>query len=259
MTTPSLRATSSGLPMANWAKPTFAKRKRLTKEGNCLLYKTVIGAVFMVIEKIVTKSYGTNVYICYDEASNVGVIIDPGNDADAIMNFVKEKGLEIKHILLTHGHFDHILAAKAVAEQTGAPILAHADERELLGDPELNFSRQAAREECSLSPDTLLHDGDTINFGGESFKVIATPGHTKGGVCFYSDADNVLFSGDTLFCESVGRTDLPGGDFSAIEYSIRNKLYTLPPETTVYPGHSRKTTIAHEMVSNPHIKSVKKL
>ena len=150
-------------------------------------------------------------------------------------------------------------SSKAVSEQTGAPISAHADERELLGDPALNFSRQAAREECSLSPDTLLHDGDTISFGNTQLKVIATPGHTKGGACFYSDADSVLFSGDTLFCESVGRSDLPGGDFSAIEYSIRNKLYTLPPETTVYPGHSRKTTIAHEIANNPHVKAMKRL
>jgi len=212
----------------------------------------------MVIEKIVTKNYGTNVYICYDEASKSGVVIDPGNDADTILSLISDNGLKIEKILLTHGHFDHIMAAKAVAEQVGAPIAAHADERKLLGDPEQNFSRQAAREECILNPDVLLHDGDTISFGNVRFTVIHTPGHTAGGICFYSEQDGILFSGDTLFRESVGRTDLPSSDSTAIEHSIRNKLYSLPPETIVYPGHSRKTTIEHEMANNPHIRPLKK-
>lgn len=213
----------------------------------------------MQIEKIVTKSYGTNVYICRDETTNKCVVIDPGTDADIIMKFIDDNSLFVEHILLTHGHFDHIMAAKTISEQTGALISAHADERELLGDPYKNFSFQATQEEYGLNPDVLLNDGDTISFGGTSFKVILTPGHTKGGVCFYNEQDGVLFSGDTLFRESVGRSDLPGGDATEIEHSIRNKLYTLPPETTVYPGHSRKTTIAHEMSANPHVKAIKRL
>ena len=208
----------------------------------------------MKVEKIVTKTFQTNVYICYDEAGGGGVVIDPGGEAEQIIKFLRETGLKIEYILLTHGHFDHIMAVKDVASHTGAPVGAHSDERELLADPNLNFSRDVCGEDYGVSPDVLLKDGDVLKIGGGGLRVIATPGHTKGGVCFYNADEGVLFSGDTLFYESVGRTDFPGGDFGMLEASVRRKLYTLPEDTMVYPGHMRLTTIEHERKNNPYIK-----
>ena len=208
----------------------------------------------MKIEKIVTKTYQTNVYIVYDEASGSGAVIDPGGESAQILSFLRESDIKVGYILLTHGHFDHIMAVKDVALSIGAPVAAHAHEREMLGDSGLNFSREVFGSDYVLSPNVLLKDGDILNVGGVSIKVVATPGHTKGGVCFYLEEDGVLFSGDTLFYESIGRTDFPGGNFGTLESSVQNKLYTLPAETMVYPGHSRLTTIEHERKNNPYIK-----
>ena len=208
----------------------------------------------MKVEKIVTKMFQENVYICYDEASGKGAVIDPGGEAGRIIKFLSETGLKIEYILLTHGHFDHIMAVKDVAVHTGAPVAAHSDECELLADSSLNFSREVSGENYGVIPDIKLKDGDVLKIGGGSLRVIATPGHTKGGVCFYDADGTALFSGDTLFYESIGRTDFPGGDFATLEASVRNKLYTLPEDTMVYPGHSRLTTIEHERRNNPYIR-----
>ncbi|MCL2852069.1 MAG: MBL fold metallo-hydrolase [Defluviitaleaceae bacterium] len=209
----------------------------------------------MNIKKIVTKTYQVNVYVIYDEASGKGAVIDPGGEAGQIIDFLRESGIKAEYILLTHGHFDHIMAVKELATHTGAPVAAHADERELLGDSKLNFAHEVYGTDYGVSPDMLLKDGDTLKVGGTSVRVIATPGHTKGGVCYYIEDDGTLFSGDTLFHESIGRTDFPGGNFGTLEASIQRKLYTLPDDTLVYPGHMRMTTIEHERKNNPYVKS----
>ena len=208
----------------------------------------------MKIEKIVTRPYQENVYIWYDEESKAGAVIDPGGESEQIIKFLSENSLKIEYILLTHGHYDHIGAVKDVAAHTGAPVAAHSDERELLADPALNFSRDVHGMEYGVSTDVALKDGDVLKIGGGCLQVIATPGHTKGGVCFYDAAEGTLFSGDTLFYETIGRTDFPGGDFATLEANVRSKIYTLPEDTMIYPGHSRMTTVEHERKNNPYIR-----
>ncbi|MCL2617169.1 MAG: MBL fold metallo-hydrolase [Defluviitaleaceae bacterium] len=207
----------------------------------------------MNIKKIVTKTYQENVYVYYDEASKVGAVIDPGSDAKDIIKFLDETGLKIEYILLTHGHFDHIMAVKEVAAHTGAPVAAGVDERELLGSGTLNFAMEVYGTDYGVSVDVPLKDGDVLNVGGARIKVLHTPGHTKGGVCFYDEAEGVLFSGDTLFHESIGRTDFPGGNMNTLDASIKSKIYTLPPQTLIYPGHMRMTTVEHEIKNNPFV------
>ncbi|MCL2618828.1 MAG: MBL fold metallo-hydrolase [Defluviitaleaceae bacterium] len=208
----------------------------------------------MKIQCLPTSTYSSNTFVYYDEDSREGCVIDPGGDSDKIIAFLREHGIKVGRILLTHGHFDHIMAVYDVAEFTGAKIAAGADECPLLADPGLNLSKQALKTDFSVTPDITLADGDTVSVGGAVLRVITTPGHTPGCVCFYNEAEELVFTGDTLFRESVGRADLPGGDSQVMEASLRTKLYTLPPGTTVYPGHMQPTTIGHEIEHNPYVR-----
>lgn len=197
------------------------------------------------IKKVVVGPVMTNCYVCKNTADGRAVIIDPGDEPERISALVQALEASVDAILLTHGHFDHILAADALRKRFDAKIYALKEEEELLLDPELNLSFYHG---CTtvLRADRLVNDGDTVNEAGFSFRVIHTPGHTGGSCCYYIPGENVLFSGDTLFCHSHGRTDFATGSARAIIKSIRERLLTLDPQTDVFPGHDRPTTISAE-------------
>ena len=192
-----------------------------------------------------------NVYVYFCPETKEGVIIDPGHNFDKVKAYVNENEIKITNILLTHGHYDHILYAKESADFFSAKVNCHPDEEEMMETPDLNFSTRVSRTPVSFTPDRLLHEGDNITIGNGSLTVIHTPGHTQGCLCFYDEKNSKLFSGDTLFLESIGRTDFPGSSTEAIIKNIKEKLFTLPPEVKVYPGHGVSTTIGHEVKNNP--------
>ena len=206
----------------------------------------------MIIEKVVVGPFATNCYIVADESTKEGIIIDPGDEAKKILKRVNELGLDIKLILLTHGHIDHAGALKEVKEATNAEVAVHIDDA--------NFERY--RSSCLVlglfyphppAPDRLLKDGDTLDIAGMRFEVLHTPGHTAGGICLLRDG--VVFSGDTLFNYGIGRSDLLGGNHSQLLESIRSRLLVLDDDTVVYPGHGDGTTIAAERKGNPFLSS----
>lgn len=203
--------------------------------------------------KIITidkNDLGENIYIYHDE--NNGIIVDPGACFEEIKQCISQNNISISAILLTHGHFDHIMAASEVRTLTGAPIYCHREEKYMLENSEVNLSIKIG-ENTTLTPDKLVEDGQTLNFNGIALKVIHTPGHTTGGICFYDEKNANLFTGDTLFRESIGRTDLPMGNHEELISCIKNKLFTLPDDVTVYPGHGKTSTIKHEKEFNPFI------
>ncbi|MCL2463366.1 MAG: MBL fold metallo-hydrolase [Defluviitaleaceae bacterium] len=206
----------------------------------------------MKIKVFTDPDMDQNCYLCADEASSEAVLIDPGGVYYQLAEYLLKKPVNIQKILLTHGHYDHMMGAEAVKELTGASILAFSGEKEMLSDDEVNFSEDIGLD-ISIVPDETFEDGAVIACGGESLKVIHTPGHTSGGVCFYDSRCGVLFSGDTLFRETVGRTDLPTGNREFLLKSIKERLFTLPGNTVVYPGHGESTTIAHEIAENEFV------
>lgn len=206
----------------------------------------------MFVKCLVVGEVQTNCYIVAADGSEKCVIMDPGDYADYILSEVNKAGYVIEAVLLTHGHFDHILAVDAIRKKTGCKIYAYEEERRLLKDPKLNVS-VACGPGISENADVYLKEGDTVDAAGLSFKVIATPGHTVGSVCYYVEDEAVIFSGDTLFEMSVGRTDLPTGSTGTLIRSIKEKLFTLPDDITVYPGHGPATSIGYEKQNNMFI------
>lgn len=204
----------------------------------------------MILKPLVVGPLASNCYIVGDEATKVGVIIDPADEAENILRSVEELGLTIRFIILTHGHPDHIAALKEVKEVTGAEIMVHTDDAEYhrQGTLALAFGFYCP---TPPPPDKLLKDGDSIDIGELHFKVIHTPGHTPGGICLLGHG--VLFSGDTLFNYGIGRFDLPGGDYAQLLNSLQSRLMALPDETVVYPGHGPQTTIGAERRNNPFL------
>ncbi len=207
----------------------------------------------MKIQFYVLGVVSTNCYIISNENTKEAIVIDPGDHAPVIIKELKKGGLIPGTILLTHGHFDHIMAAGDLAENYHIPIFAGEAEKELLEDAGLNGSRMMGRD-FVLTPSRLLKDNELLVLAGMRIKVIQTPGHTAGGVCYYFEDEKVLISGDTLFLESVGRTDLPTGDSEALIESIRRELMILPDEVAVYPGHGGRTDIGHERAYNPYLR-----
>lgn len=192
----------------------------------------------------------TNCYFLYKENSTEVIFIDPADKGEYIYETLKEKGFQIAGILLTHGHFDHIWGTNKLRELSGAPIYAYEEEKVLCEDAIQNVSDQVGRP-YTVIPDRYLKDGEEITIAGMTCKVIATPGHTVGSCCYYFAEDKILISGDTLFQESVGRTDLATGSASAIVRSIKEKLFVLPEDVKVYPGHGDITDIGYEKKYNP--------
>lgn len=193
----------------------------------------------------------TNCYIANQEGNSACIVVDPGDEAEKIASYIKKKGLTCEGILLTHGHFDHITGVSGLVSAVGGKVYACEKERELLGDPQLNASAMAGYE-VALEPEFLLRDGQVLEIAGLKFRVIHTPGHTKGGCCYYAEEDKVLFSGDTIFMESIGRTDFPTGNGRELLESVRNKVLTLPDDVRIYPGHGPETSVAYEAANNPY-------
>lgn len=193
----------------------------------------------------------TNCYFLYQEDTKECLIIDPGYEADKIEAYVQKKQLHVAGILLTHGHFDHITAADEVRKKFQTKIYASGKEKELMADPRMNVSVMMG-ESVSLKADVWLEDGQELEMLGETMRCILTPGHTGGGMCFYFPKACMLFSGDTLFQESVGRTDFPTGSSRELIRSVREKLLVLPEAVRVYPGHGLMTTIRDEQMFNPY-------
>ena len=212
------------------------------------------------IGRMVMGAYQTNCYFLYRDGSKDAVVIDPGDRGANIYNALRRNGFTVRAIFLTHGHFDHIWgvdelrnAANAAAEADGqSPVLVYAceNERELLKNTSLNVSDQTGRP-CSTYADVYVKDGQELHLADITFRVIATPGHTEGGCCYYVEEAGILVSGDTLFAESVGRSDFPTGSTGTLIRSIQDKLFLLPDDTRVYPGHGESTTIGHEKQYNP--------
>lgn len=194
----------------------------------------------------------TNCYFVYREGSSKVIFIDPADYGDQIFQAMKNNGFEVAAILLTHGHFDHIWGCSRLRQLTSAPVYAYEGEEDVLLSSDLNVSAGAGRA-CTVKANTLLKDGEEVTVEGMTFQVIATPGHTKGSCCYYFEEADMLISGDTLFEESVGRTDLPTGSMSTLVRSVKDKLFVLPDDTVVYPGHGDSTTIGHEKKYNPFI------
>ncbi len=206
----------------------------------------------MIIQKMVVGAVMTNCFIVSDEQTKDALVIDPGAGAEQIAGYLHSNELQLRAILLTHGHFDHILAADRLRADFRAKVYCLDAEKELAEDDNLNAGRMF-RFRQTVTPDETFRDGEVLSFGALCCRVIATPGHTKGGACFYFEQEGCLFSGDTLFFESVGRTDLPTGNAAELVRSIKERLFVLPGETKVYPGHGVPTTIGYEIDNNPYI------
>ncbi|MDD6455324.1 MAG: MBL fold metallo-hydrolase [Lachnospiraceae bacterium] len=193
---------------------------------------------------------GTNVWICVNEETKEAFVVDPADGAEQIEAKLAQNQWTLKGILLTHGHFDHIGAVEALRNAYQVPVWAAEAERELLSDVEANLSGSWTGRPIRVKADHWLQDLDCFMLAGMRIQMILTPGHTAGSCCYYLAEEHVLLSGDTLFAGSCGRTDLPTGSMNAIVRSIRERLFALPPETEVYPGHGETTSIGWEQRSN---------
>ncbi len=202
------------------------------------------------IGHIMLGPVATNSYFVYREGSNEVIFFDPADIGAYIYEQLKNRGFSVKAIYLTHAHFDHIWGCNELRELSGAKVYAHKKERVLCESAEANVSAQAGRPYV-VKVDGYLDDDQICTEGDISFKVLYTPGHTVGSCCYYFEEAGILISGDTLFCESVGRTDLPTGSQSTMIRSIYDKLICLPEDTRVYPGHGLSTTIGYEKDHNP--------
>ena len=192
-----------------------------------------------------------NNYLLIDEVSKEAALIDCSHYSQKVLDVLATEGVELKYILLTHAHFDHILGVQDMVKATGAKVLLHTDDLALL--KKLNsYTMMVGLPEAEVpTVNEFIQDGAVLRLGEQEIKVLHTPGHTEGGCSFF--VENMLFSGDTLFQESIGRTDLEGGDFSTLKNSIETKIYTLPEDTKVYPGHGPSTSIEHEKKFNSYI------
>ena len=202
------------------------------------------------IGRIVMGMCQTNCYFVYEEGKDRVLLFDPADKGSYIYSALKDKGFTVGAILLTHGHFDHIWGVEEIRELSGAKVYAYEKEKELCEDASLNVSKGAGRA-CVVKADQYVKDGGEITEAGITCRLLATPGHTSGSCCYYFEADKILISGDTLFQESVGRTDLPTGSMGTLVRSVKDKLFPLPDEVKVYPGHGEATTIGHEKKCNP--------
>ncbi len=208
----------------------------------------------MDIREFQVGTYMTNCYVAYDGTSH-GIVTDPGACPDELISFIRENCLTVTHIVLTHGHADHICGAEKLRTVTNAKIAIHA-----LDAYRLNSSKDCLADDCGyyfspFTPDILLNDGDTIASGSMNFYVMHTPGHSEGSICLIENGSRVIFSGDTLFYTTIGRTDFKGSNHSDMIESLK-ALYNLDGDFSVYPGHERSTTLQRERVRNFYMRKL---
>ena len=206
----------------------------------------------MRVEKFVTGIISTNCYLAVNEDTKQAVVVDPAAAPARLMDHIREEGLKIEAILLTHGHFDHIMGIDGFLKEYSVPVYVHEDDLKMMEDPQWNQSAiyTAGYTFAGAAP---LRDGQTLSLAGYDFQVLHTPGHTPGGCCYYVKSEGVLFSGDTLFQRSVGRPDFEGSSTKDLIRGIKEKLMVLPDDTHVYPGHMGETLIGYEKRENPFI------
>lgn len=210
----------------------------------------------MQVKQLILNPFQENTYVVYDESSEA-VIIDPGcytpSDFEKVQRFIESKKLTVKHLIITHGHIDHILGIDTLKNLYKVDCQLHGDDIQMIQtSPSHALMFGLVFEKVPLI-DRLLKDGDIITFGNSSLEVIHTPGHSKGGVCFYSSNQKLMFSGDTLFRSSIGRTDLMDGNYETLIDSIIHKIFPLGDDVVVYPGHGDSTTIEYERHNNPFL------
>lgn len=194
-----------------------------------------------------------NSYICADMETKQGFIVDPGGPSRAADDYIQNKGYSIEYIILTHGHGDHICGVPYYKQKFNAKLVGHKADDYLFSDERENLSKEFTGSPITFACDLYVADGDIVKVGGIDVKVLHTPGHTPGGISLL--IDDFLFSGDTLFAQSIGRTDFKGGSFADLKRSIQKKLYALPDDTQVLPGHMGPTTIGFEKANNFFVKA----
>jgi glyoxylase-like metal-dependent hydrolase (beta-lactamase superfamily II) len=196
-----------------------------------------------------------NCSIIGDETTHEAMVIDPGDDIDDILAILRENTLQVKQIVITHAHIDHVGGAMKLRAQTGAPILLNQSDYDLLKMLDVQASWLGMAAPGAVTIAASIGDGESLQTGNLKANVMHTPGHTEGSVCLYFPAEQLLIAGDTLFARSIGRTDLPGGSHEKIMHSLHNRVMTLPDETLVIPGHGQRTTIGEEREENPFLVS----
>lgn len=213
----------------------------MVTDGNMKIMQFTVGPVM------------TNCYLLINGRTNETLIVDPGAQADLLISQIQRENLKPAAILLTHGHFDHVGAVSRLKDTFDIPVYIAEAEKQTLSDPQLNLTGLWTNNPQKYQADHFLQDGDEFDLAGFHIKMLLTPGHTPGGCCYYFKDQKIVASGDTLFCGSVGRSDLPGGSMSALLRSIRERLMMLPDDTRVLAGHNSCTTIGTERRSNPYL------
>jgi glyoxylase-like metal-dependent hydrolase (beta-lactamase superfamily II) len=208
----------------------------------------------MILKTLVVGPISANCFIIGDSTTNEGAIIDPGGNARWIVQVVKETGLAIQFIIATHGHFDHNAAVAPLKEALQCDFLLHKDDLPFVKRSKNTAMNWGISIDQVPDPDRYVNEGDILKVGGLELEIIHTPGHSPGGISLYIKSEGILFSGDTLFFSSIGRTDFDGGSMSQLQNSIREKLYTLPDNTVVYTGHGEQTTVGGEKTHNMFVR-----
>jgi hydroxyacylglutathione hydrolase len=203
----------------------------------------------MILKRLNTGMLGSNCYLIGSEGE--GAIIDPGASSKDILEMVSQSGLKVKYIILTHAHLDHILSLDKIREELGVEVAAHEEDANSLSDSWTNGASLFGSHSTFKDADILLKDGQILKLGNLNLEIIHTPGHTPGGICI--KVGDIIFTGDTLFRMSIGRSDLGRGDHEALMNSIKNKLMTLDDDVVIYPGHGTTSTIGYERANNPFI------
>ena len=207
----------------------------------------------MTVKQFLAGPIGTNCYLLINKKTKEAVIVDPASCPDYMMNYIKTEEIKLKAVLLTHAHFDHIMGIDDVLNKYGKmPVYVHEADKPMLEDPQQNMTMSCGFP-YAYKGAQAVQDGQVLSLIGYEFKVLHTPGHTPGGCCYYIADEKILFSGDTLFQESVGRTDFPRGSASDLIRAIREKLMPLPDDVTVYTGHDESTLIGYERMHNPYL------